>query len=58
MLTDIRGAFANIAIQVRHQKNIFPVPCQEKIPRSFLNVVENTVVHERHLLEKWGTHRW
>jgi len=25
--------------------------------RSFLNFVENTVVHERNLLEKWGTHR-
>ena len=24
---------------------------------SFLNFVENTVVHERNLLEKWDTHR-
>ena len=23
--------------------------------RSFLNVEENTVVHERNLLERWGT---
>jgi len=23
--------------------------------RSFLNFVENTVVHQRNLLEKWGT---
>jgi hypothetical protein len=28
------------------------IPC-----RSFLNFIENTVVHERNLLEKWGTHR-
>jgi len=27
--------------------------------RSFLNFVENAVVHERSSLEKWGTHqRW
>jgi len=29
---------------------------QSSLSRSFLNLVENTVVHEHNLLEKWGTH--
>jgi hypothetical protein len=29
-----------------------------KTHRIFLNFVENTVVHERNLLEKWGHPQW
>jgi hypothetical protein len=32
--------------------------CQTKTYRSFLNFVENTVVDERNLLEKWGPSTW
>jgi len=31
---------------------------KKDIHRSLLNFVENTVVHERNLLEKWGPSTW
>jgi hypothetical protein len=35
----------------------YEVMSREFIDRSFLNFVENTVVHERNLPGKWVTHR-
>jgi len=39
------------------QRMAFLIACKEIWKRSFLNFVEDTVVHEPNPLEKWSTHR-